>query len=159
MAYLHFESKAMTNDYDETERPRTPKEAAQTQVAAFRKDMREDWGWERTEQLRDLEATVARWRRLGATHVVDPEPIDKSRALATRYSASVDIEWDRGGGPSQYVIQLGPSVRIAGQLGASDGLDSARMEYQNESTPWLELPLGGDDQQAVTAFVRRLLVL
>ena len=42
MAYLHFESKAMTNDYDETERPRTPKEAAQAQVAAFRKDMRED---------------------------------------------------------------------------------------------------------------------
>jgi hypothetical protein len=149
----------MTTDYKATEGPRTAREAARAMVAAFRNDLREDWGWERTAQLRDHEAWVARLRARGATHLVDPQPIDKSRALSARYSAAAEIEWDRGGGPSQYVIQLGPEVRIARQLAASDRLDSARMEYQNESTPWLELPLDDDDQHAVNAFVKRLLVL
>jgi len=36
-------------------------------------------------------------------------------------------------------------------------LQTARVEYQNESTPWLELQLDGDDQRAVIAFVRELL--
>jgi hypothetical protein len=87
------------------------------------------------------------------------EPYEKSRALGRKYSTEVEIEWDYGGGPSQYVIQLGPVVRISGQLGVSNGLDTARMEYQNKSTPWLELPLAYDDQQAANKFVRQLLML
>lgn len=162
------------NEHNVIERPETPKEVALAQVAAFRKDMSEGWGWEKRAQLRDLEASVAKARRLGSTFLVDPEPHDKARAIGAKYSAALEIEWD-GRGPHQYVIQLGPVVRIAGQLSGSDVdedrsielgrlvsslvLDSARVEYQNESTPWLELPLGDDDQQAVTEFVKRLLVL
>src|SRR5687768_10264126 len=124
---------SMTSQLNITEEPGSPKEAAQAQVAAIRGDMNEG----------DADGRGA---------------YEMSQALLQKYSAEVDIEWDYGGGPSQYVIQLGAAVRISGQLGRSNELDAARMEYQLESTPWLALPLSAGDQQAVNMFVSHLLM-
>jgi hypothetical protein len=162
---------SIKNEHHVIEKPMTPKEQAQAQVAALRKDMNEGWGWQRTGQL---EASVTKAHRIGAMFGVDLESYDKARALAAKYSVEPEIEWD-GQGPHQFIIQFCPDVRIAGRLTGSDvdenrsidsgqlvgslALDCARMEYQNESTPWLQLPISDVDQQAVTAFVERLLML
>lgn len=158
---------------DGRNRRQTPRDAARAQVAAFRRDMSEGWNWTMIAELAEFKASIAAKRQRGVRFLVDPEPHARSQALGAKYDAAPEIEWD-GTGPHQYVIQLGPIVRIAGQLSGSDFvgiysaadpwasqlvLGSARMEYQEESTPWLELPLDADEQQAVNEFVTRLLNL
>jgi hypothetical protein len=79
------------------------------------------------------------------------------RETIRKYPADVSFEWLISGSSFYYVV-LSPVVRISGEIAPeSFTLETARMEYQNAATPWLELRLDGDDQHAVIEFIRELL--
>lgn len=58
---------------------------------------------------------------------------------------------------SEYLILLctgGPAVRIIGDLGKYNEPETARLEYQDWFTPWVEYPLTGEEEKDVLTYAR-----
>jgi hypothetical protein len=60
--------------------------------------------------------------------------------------------------PHEYQILLstgGPALRITGYLGKYGEASSAHLEYQDWGTPWMSLPLAGEESADVLTFAQQ----
>lgn len=80
-------------------------------------------------------------------------------------SVQVRSDWHtpgEQGEDSEYEILLctgGPAVRIVGDLDGHGQPDSARLQYQDWFTPWVEYITNGDDHDAILAYAQYLVGL
>jgi len=94
----------------------------------------------------------------------DEDARDEAQQAIHEDSLSVEVRsgWHTPGGDDdsddgEYRILLctgGPAVRIIGDLGPFAEPDSARIEYQDWFTPWIPLPINGDDEDVLLAYAR-----
>jgi len=87
---------------------------------------------------------------------------DAARLIIEEDALSVEVRvpWYAPGGgevpkPEEYMILLttgGPALRVRGDLNKYGEPDTARLEYQDWGTPWIEYPLSREDENALIAY-------
>ena|SRR3990167_380422 len=90
------------------------------------------------------------------------EERDEARQAIEEDALSVEVrsDWHEIGGdsdPDEYCILLctgGPAVRIIGRLDQYSEPESARLQYQDWSTPWQELILSSKDYATLLTYAQ-----
>lgn len=89
---------------------------------------------------------------------------DGARARITEDALSVEVrtDWHAPGAedskPTEYTILLctgGPACRVIGNLSEYQEPESARIEYQDWFTPWIDYPLDSKEEEKVLAYCRQ----
>src|SRR5919199_3876661 len=94
-----------------------------------------------------------------------PHDVDEAREAITDDVLSVDVrtDWHRVGAieackPTHYKILLcwgGPAVQIVGTLDNANQPDSARLQYQDWFTGWMNYPLTDEEEQTLITYAQQ----
>ena len=94
-----------------------------------------------------------------------PHDVDEAREAITEDPLSVEVRTDWHGvgtidaaKPTHYKILLcwgGPAVQIVGTLDEYNQPDSARLQYQDWFTEWMDYPLTDEEEQTVITYAQQ----